>query len=130
VANCRKSRMQALVVSCYPTPAPIHNFVLLFLPLCGSHLIPFGHRVHQAEPTRLSTPWRPRKAKTFCAHPSPAPTQIKPQPAPAILGKESVHTTLSITVHTRERPSTGPRMLWSSISPLMSALTTHIVTNS
>jgi hypothetical protein len=31
------------------------------------------------------------------------------QPAPAILSQESVHTTLSITHHTRKRPSTGPR---------------------
>jgi hypothetical protein len=52
--------------------------------------------------------------------------QIKPQPAPAILDQESVHTMLSITHHNQERPSTGPRTLWSSISPLMSALTTHI----
>jgi hypothetical protein len=51
--------------------------------------------------------------------------QIKPQPAPAILGQESIHTTLSITHHSKERPSTGPRTLCSSISPLMSALTTH-----
>jgi hypothetical protein len=33
--------------------------------------------------------------------------------------------TLSITHHIQERPSTGPRTLQSSISPLMSALTTH-----
>jgi hypothetical protein len=103
----------------------VHDFVLLFLPPCGPHLIPFGHRVHRAEPTCLSTPRRPRKAKTFHAHSSPAPTQIKPQLTPAILGQESVHTTLSITHHTKERPSTGPRTLWSSICPLMSALTTH-----
>jgi hypothetical protein len=62
----------------------------------------------------LSTPRRPRKAKTFRACSSPASMQIKPQPAPAILGHESVHTTLSITHHTRERPSTGPRTLRSS----------------
>jgi hypothetical protein len=48
-------------------------------------------------------------ATTFCACSSPAPTQVKPQPAPAILSQESVHTTLSITHHTRMRPSTGPR---------------------
>jgi hypothetical protein len=35
--------------------------------------------------------------------------QIKSQPTPAILGQESVHTTLSITHHTKERPSTGPQ---------------------
>jgi hypothetical protein len=34
---------------------------------------------------------------------------VKPQPAPTILSQESVHTTLSITHHTRKRPSTGPR---------------------
>jgi hypothetical protein len=51
--------------------------------------------------------------------------QIKPQPALAILGQESVHTMLSITHHSHERPSTGPWTLRSSISPLMSALTTH-----
>jgi hypothetical protein len=54
------------------------------------------------------------QAKTFRARSSPAPTQIKPQPALAILGQESVHTMLSITHHTKERPSTGPRTLQSS----------------
>jgi hypothetical protein len=48
-------------------------------------------------------------ATTFRACSSPAPTPVKPQPAPAILSLESVHTTLSITHHTRKRPSTGPR---------------------
>jgi hypothetical protein len=48
-------------------------------------------------------------ATTFRACSSPAPTRVKPQPAPAILSQESVHTTLSITRHTRKRPSTGPR---------------------
>jgi hypothetical protein len=109
VVNRRKSHVQTLVVSRYPTPAHVNNFVLLFLPPCSPHLIPFGHRVHRAEPTCLSTPWRPRKVKTFCAHSSPTQTQIKPQPTPAILGQESAHTTLSITHHTRERPSAGPQ---------------------
>jgi hypothetical protein len=45
---------------------------------------------------------------TFRACSSPAPTLVKPQPAPTILCLESVHTTLSITHHTRKRPSTGP----------------------
>jgi hypothetical protein len=40
-------------------------------------------------------------ATTFRACSSPAPTPIKPQPTPAILSQESVHTTLSITHHTR-----------------------------
>jgi hypothetical protein len=46
---------------------------------------------------------------TFRACSSPAPTPVKPQPAPAILSQESVHTTLSIAHHTWKRPSTGPR---------------------
>jgi hypothetical protein len=48
-------------------------------------------------------------ATTFRACSSPAPTRVKTQPTPAILSQESVHTTLSITHHTRKRPSTGPR---------------------
>jgi predicted secreted protein len=40
--------------------------------------------------------------------------QIKPQPAPAILGQELVYTTLSITHQSQERPSTDPRTLRSS----------------
>jgi hypothetical protein len=48
-------------------------------------------------------------ATTFHACSSPTPTRVKPKPAPAILSQESVHTTLSITHHTRKRPSTGPR---------------------
>jgi hypothetical protein len=48
-------------------------------------------------------------ATTFHACSSPAPTPVKPEPAPAILSQESVHTTLSITHHTRKQPSTGPR---------------------
>jgi hypothetical protein len=48
-------------------------------------------------------------AMTFRTCSSPAPTLVKPQPAHAILSQESVHTMLSITHHTRKRPSTGPR---------------------
>jgi hypothetical protein len=57
-------------------------------------------------------------ATTFRACSSPAPTPVKPQPAPAILSQESVHTTLSITRHTRKRPSTGPRTTHGPHSPL------------
>jgi hypothetical protein len=46
---------------------------------------------------------------TFRACSSPALTPVKPQPAPAILSQELVHTTLSITHHTMKRPSIGPR---------------------
>jgi hypothetical protein len=56
-------------------------------------------------------------ATTFRACSSPAPTPVKPQPAPAILSQESVHTTLSITHHTRTRPSTCPRTTHGPQSP-------------
>jgi hypothetical protein len=42
VVNRRKPRAQTLVVSCYPAPAPIDDFVLLFLPPCGLHLTPLA----------------------------------------------------------------------------------------
>jgi hypothetical protein len=61
------------------------------------------------------------QAKTFRARSASARTQIKPPPAPAILSQELVHTMLSITHHTKERLSTGPRTHRSSVSPLMSA---------
>jgi hypothetical protein len=41
---------------------------------------------------------------TFRACSSPAQPPVKSQPAPAILSQELVHTTLSITHHTRKRP--------------------------
>jgi hypothetical protein len=56
-------------------------------------------------------------AMTFRACCTPAPTPVKPQPAPAILSQESVHTTLSITHHTRKRSSTGPQTTHDPQSP-------------
>jgi hypothetical protein len=82
LVNRRKPCVQTLVVSCYPTPTQVHDFVLLFLPPFGLDLISFGHPVHRDKPTCLSTPRRPRKAKTFHACTSPAPMEIKPQHAP------------------------------------------------
>jgi hypothetical protein len=40
--NCRKPHVQTLVMSPYPAPTPIDNFVLLFLPPCGPHLTPLS----------------------------------------------------------------------------------------
>jgi hypothetical protein len=48
-------------------------------------------------------------ATTIRSCSSPPPTPVNPQPAPAILSQELVHTTLLITHHTRKRPSTSPR---------------------
>jgi hypothetical protein len=86
----------------------VHDFVLLFLPPCGPHLIPSSTGSLESSLLVYSTPGGP-PAWTFHACSSPAPTPIKPQPAPAILSQESVHTMSSITHHTRKRPSIGPR---------------------
>jgi hypothetical protein len=60
--------------------------------------------------TNLSSPQQEASlATTFGACSSPAPTPVKPQPARAILSQKLVHTTLSITHHTRKWPSTCPR---------------------
>jgi hypothetical protein len=81
----------------------VHDFILPSLPPCGPHLY---------SPHLEASP-----VTTFRACSSPAPTPVKPQSAPAILSQESVHTTLSITHHTRNRPSTGPRTTHAYQSP-------------
>jgi hypothetical protein len=43
----------------------VHDFVLFFLPPCGPHLIPLGHRVLRADPTCPSTPRRPHMLRPF-----------------------------------------------------------------
>jgi hypothetical protein len=86
----------------------VHDFILPFLPPCSSHLTPLAtgspNEAYLSSPHLEASP-----AMTFRACSSPAPIPVKPQPAPAILGQEAVHTMLSITHHTRKRPSTGPR---------------------
>jgi hypothetical protein len=42
VVNRRKPHVQTPVVSRYSAPAPIDDFVLLFLPPCGPHLTPLA----------------------------------------------------------------------------------------
>jgi hypothetical protein len=71
-------------------------------------LDPSGHRVPRTKPTCLLHTWRPSGIDLShlfftCTNTNQA------NHAPAILSQESVHTTLSITHHTRKRPSTGPR---------------------
>jgi hypothetical protein len=86
----------------------VHDFVLLLLPTCGPHLTPLATGSIELSLLVLSTLGDPL-AMTFRACSSPAPTPVKPKPTPAILSQDSVHTTLSITHHTRKRPSTGLR---------------------
>jgi hypothetical protein len=40
--NRHKPRVHTSVMSRYPAPAPIDDFVLLFLPPCGTHLTPLA----------------------------------------------------------------------------------------
>jgi hypothetical protein len=63
VVNHRKPRVQTPVVSRYHAPVLVHDFVLLFFSPCGPHLITFGHRVHRAKPTCLSTPRGPTRLR-------------------------------------------------------------------
>jgi hypothetical protein len=95
----------------------IHDVVPLFLPPCGPHLTPLttpgpSNQAYLSSPHLEASP-----VTIFRACSSPAPTPVKPQPAPAILSQESVHTTLSITHHTRKRPSTSPRTTHGPQSP-------------
>jgi hypothetical protein len=94
----------------------VHDFILLFMPPCGPHLTPLAtgpsNEAYLSSPHLEASP-----ATTFCACSSPAPTPVKPQPTPAILSQESVHTTLSITHHTSKRPSTGPQTTHGPQSP-------------
>jgi hypothetical protein len=86
----------------------VHDFILPFMPPCGPHLTPLAIGSLERSLLVFSAP-RGLTSNDIRACSSPAPTPVKPQPAPAILSQESVHTTLSITHHTRKRPSTGPR---------------------
>jgi hypothetical protein len=86
----------------------VHDFILLFMPPCGPHLTPLATGSLERGLLVFST-LESSPATTFHACSSPASTPVKPQPAPAILSQESVHTTLSITHHTRKRPSIGAR---------------------
>jgi hypothetical protein len=54
VVNRRKPRVQTPVMSRYPTPAAVHDFVLLFLPPCGPHLTPLATR--SLKPSLLVSP--------------------------------------------------------------------------
>jgi hypothetical protein len=115
VVNHRKPCVPTSVVRRYPAPALINNFFLLFFPPCGPHLTPLA--TGSLEPSLLVSPFLggPARHRPFAPALHPAPTQLKPQPAPAILGQESVHTMLPISHHSQERPSTGPRTLRSSV---------------
>jgi hypothetical protein len=81
----------------------VHDLILPFLPPCGPHLTPSN------EAYLCSPHLEALLATTFRTCSSLAPTLVKPQRAPAILSQELVHTTLSITHHTKKRPSTSPR---------------------
>jgi hypothetical protein len=52
--NRHKPRVHTLVVSRYLAPAPVHDFVLLFLPPCGPHLTPLV--TGSLEPSLLVSP--------------------------------------------------------------------------
>jgi hypothetical protein len=86
----------------------VHDFILLFLPPCGPHLTPLATGSLERSLLVFSTPGGLTGndlSRLFFT----CTTPVKPQPAPAILSQELVHTTLSITHHTRKRSSTSSR---------------------
>jgi hypothetical protein len=85
----------------------VHDFILLFMPPWSP-----SNEAYLFSPHLEASP-----ATTFRTCSSPAPTPVKPQHAPALLSQESVHRTLSITHHTRKRPSTSPRTTHGPQSP-------------
>jgi hypothetical protein len=94
----------------------VHDFILSFLPSCDPHLSPLATESLERSLLVFSTPGGSPET-TFRTCSSPPPMLVKPQPAPAIVSEESVHTMLSITHHTRKRPSTGPRTTHGPQSP-------------
>jgi hypothetical protein len=86
----------------------VHNFVLQFLPPCRPHLTPLATRSLEPSLLIFSTLGGLIGHGLLCL--CFTCTNISQAAAcPTILGQESVHTMLSITHHTRKRPSTGPR---------------------
>jgi hypothetical protein len=94
----------------------VHDFILLFMLPCGSHLTPLATGSLERSLLVFSTLGGLTSddlSRLFFT----CTNTVKPQLAPAILSQESVHTTLSITHHTRKRPSTGPRTTHGPQSP-------------
>jgi hypothetical protein len=94
----------------------VHDFTLLFMPPCGPHLTPLATQSIERSLLVFSTPGGltgDDLSRLFfsCTNTSQAAT------CTVILSQESVHTTLSITHHTRKRPSTGPRTTHGPQSP-------------
>jgi hypothetical protein len=83
----------------------VHRLHLAILATMRSTLDPTGHRVPRTKPTCLLHTWRPRRQRPFAL----VLHLHQHQSSCAILSQELVHTTLSITHHTRKRPSTDPR---------------------
>jgi hypothetical protein len=86
----------------------VRDFVLLFLPPCGPHLTPLATGSLEQSLLVFSTPGGltgDDLSRLFftCTNTTQAAT------CTCNTCQESVHTTLSITHHTRKRPSTGPR---------------------
>jgi hypothetical protein len=93
-------------------------------------LDPAGYQVHRTKHTCLLHTWRPHRQRPFALVLHLHQHLVKLRHAPAILSQESVHTTLSITHHTRKQPSTSPRTTHGPQSPpwWVHWQRTHIVT--
>jgi hypothetical protein len=65
----------------------VHDFILLFMPPCGPHLTPLATGSLEQSLLVFSAPGD--LTGDDLSRSSPAPTPVKPQPAPAILSQES-----------------------------------------
>jgi hypothetical protein len=94
----------------------VHDIILLFMPPCGTHLTPLATGSLERSLLVFSTPGDLTGndlSRLFftCTNTSQAATctcNTKPRIS---------HTTLSITHHTRKRPSPGPRTTHGPQSP-------------
>jgi hypothetical protein len=108
VVNCHKPHVQTPVVSHYPAPALVHDFVLLFFPPCGPHLTPLA--TGSLELSLLVSPLLegPARNRHFALalhlHQRKSSRNLHLQ----------YSATSQCTPCSQERPSTSPRTLQSS----------------
>jgi hypothetical protein len=94
----------------------VHDFILLFMPPCGPHLTPLATGSLERSLLVFSTLGGLTGDNLSCLFFTCTNTN-QAATCTSILSQESVHTTLSITRHTRKRPSIGPRTIHGPQSP-------------
>jgi hypothetical protein len=108
VVNHRKPFVQTPVVSRYPVPTPVHDFVLLFLPPCGPHLTPLATESLMPSLLVSPLPGGPARHRPFTLalhlHQHKSSHNLHLQ-----YSAKSQSTPRCQSLITTERPSTGPQ---------------------